>query len=120
MLINLTNHPYTDWSDVQKQSANHYGQVIDLPFPMIDPSWGTNELLELCNEYTNNIVSLKSDEPIVVHVMGEMSFTVLMVSKLIKSGIKCIASTSERYSETIEAGKKEVIFRFVRFREYSL
>lgn len=120
MLVNFTNHPYACWSKKQKEAAQQYGTVIDLPFPKIDPSWGVEKLIHLSDEYKNTIVSLAKGTKVTVHVMGEMSFTVLMVSLFIKSGIQCIASTSERYSEMIEVDTKQVKFRFVRFREYIL
>ena len=37
MLINCTNHPYEIWNDAQRKAAAAYGEVLDMPFPQIDP-----------------------------------------------------------------------------------
>lgn len=38
LLVNLSNHPYKDWSEDQKKAAEKYGEVQDMAFPEIDPA----------------------------------------------------------------------------------
>lgn len=118
MLINLTNHPYSRWSESQKQAAQAYGKVQDMPFPKIDAKANEQVIETLTDKYADKIKKIYVKEPITVHVMGEMTFTVSIVGKLQKLGILCIASTSERNVQEVEAGVKQVNFEFVRFREY--
>ncbi len=47
MLINLSNHPLSSWSEQQLQAATSYGKCIDLPFPDINPLWGEQEIEQL-------------------------------------------------------------------------
>ena len=39
MFINLTNHSSTNWSKKQRKAAEVYGQIIDMPFPVIQPTF---------------------------------------------------------------------------------
>ena len=48
MLINLKNHPSDKWTDDQKNGAIElYGELKDLPFPMVPTSAGVPEALML-------------------------------------------------------------------------
>lgn len=120
MLINLSNHPYSLWSEGQKQAAKLYGNVQDISFPKINAKANEQVIETLTNKYVDKIKKLAVRELVTVHIMGEMTFTVLMVSKLQKLNILCIASTSERNVQEVKAGVKQVNFEFVRFREYPL
>ena len=44
MFINHTNHPSQYWSDEQLTAAHQYGEVVDIPFPLIDPTLSSNEI----------------------------------------------------------------------------
>jgi hypothetical protein len=123
MLLNLSNHPSNSWSDIQIAEANkHFGQVVDIPFPHVDPNGDEHYICSLADLYFDICTEKLSnfpDENCAVHVMGELNFTFLLVSKLRNAGIKCIASTTER--NAIEKnGLKISEFKFVRFREYTL
>lgn len=123
MLINLSNHPKSNWSAEQTSAANKlYDEIIDLPFPQIDPyadedyiNLITDEYFNICKEKLNNTKSENS----AVHLMGELNFTFTLVCKLLKAGIKCVSSTTERNSVEKD-GLKISNFKFVRFREYKL
>ena len=39
MLINCTNHPYDIWNEPQRKGAAIYGEVLDMPFPVIEPDY---------------------------------------------------------------------------------
>lgn len=114
-LLNLSNHPINSWTEAQLAEAKKlFGEVIDMPFPAVPPDADERALQTLVDEYIDKILELA---PAAVHIMGEMTFTCRLVSKLKQVGIKCIASTTERIAEEFQ-GKKLVEFRFVRFREY--
>lgn len=121
MLINLSNHPSSKWSEIQiNQAEKLYKQVIDLPFPNIKPDLAEFEVDSLAKEYISQFILLLNDhenENNAVHVMGEYTLTYSIVSGLLKKGIKCISSTTERVVEE-ESDKKITIFRFIQFREY--
>ena len=115
MLLNLSNHPSASWSPAQLAAAGGESQVLDMPFPAVDPSGDEAYIESLADEYLANILSTKGVSA--VHIMGEMNFTFALVNKLKANGIKCLASTTNR--ETVEEnGVKISKFNFVRFREY--
>ena len=118
MLINLTNHPSARWSEKQKAAADEFGEIVDVPFPQVEASADEQIVKSLAKEYLEKIKKIVGDNPVVVHVMGEMTFTYSLVSLLKAEDIVCVASTSERIVNEIENGKKEVVFQFNRFRRY--
>ena len=118
MLINLSNHPSRYWDKKQIEASQGFGELIDMLFPLIKPDASDDELEELSKEYVKNIVSLGNPKSITVHIMGEMTFTFMVVAKLKKLGIKCIASTTERKTTYNDEGTKLSEFSFVKFREY--
>jgi hypothetical protein len=117
MFINLTNHSSTNWSKKQRKAAEVYGQIIDMPFPVIKPTFTKEDILSLVSEYTDRIVGMQGENK-VVHVMGEMTFTHNVVNALKDVGITCIASTTERNTIITLDSKKISEFKFVQFREY--
>ncbi len=122
MLINLTNHPYNDWSDKQKLAAkSRYGYVVDISFPEIAPQLTKQKVLEISKHYAKLCIDELRDDSLndkAVHIMGEMTFCYQVISMLKRQEIKCIASTSNRIVRELPNSTKEVIFNFVRFREY--
>lgn len=118
MLINLSNHPSRYWGERQREAAHCYGDVIDISFPAIAPNASNDELQVLAQACAERIVSLDEIENITVHIMGEMTFTYMVVAKLKELGIKCVASTTERKTTYSSDGTKQSVFSFVKFREY--
>lgn len=118
MLINLSNHPSRYWDKKQIEDSYKYGKLIDMPFPLIKPGASDDELEDLSKEYVKNIVSLGDPKVITVHIMGEMTFTFMVVAKLKELGIRCVASTTERKTTYNADGTKVSEFSFVKFREY--
>lgn len=116
MFINLTNHPSSGWSEEQKRAAKEYGEIIDVSFPEIGPDFTSKEVNELADKVVESI--RKMDDYPVVHVMGEMTMTYAIVSRLKAIGITCIASTTERNIVMMPDGRKVSEFKFVQFREY--
>ncbi len=128
MLINLSNHPSHLWSEAQRQAAiSKYHEIVDLPFPQIDPEAGILSISELVEDYTAKCLNLLefTDEldfdslNNAVHVMGEMTFTYNIVQKLEQKGVPCFASTTKRIVKE-EGGIKTSVFEFVQFRHYNL
>ncbi len=121
MLINLSNHPLEKWQKNQTETAKKlYGTLRDLPFPQINPNWDEDKVEEYAKLYFDEILAIleSSSEPAnAVHVMGELTFTFNLVTKLLKRNIECVASTTERQT-TEDNNSKLSVFNFVKFRKY--
>lgn len=114
MLLNLSNHPSSSWSERQLIAASQYGDIVDMPFPNIDP-YATIDQIKLLAE--NYLADIRKMDPTAIHLMGELNFTFCLVQLLLGLGYHCIASTSERMVEEKD-GKKIISFNFVQFRPY--
>lgn len=119
MLINLSNHPSSKWNKEQTEAAKRqFGEIIDLPFPAVAPDGDENYIAALADEYCNKVIELAGDAPVTVHLMGEMTLTFALVNSLADKGVTCVASTTERIVKEIDDDHKDVVFQFVRFRNY--
>ena len=118
LLINLSNHPSQDWHTNQLEAAQQYGVIKDLPFPDVSPALSEKDILPMVNQYVQKITSMGKDYQTTVHVMGEMTFTFAVVTRLKEMGIRCVASTTERKVTYTNDGVKQTEFQFVKFREY--
>ena len=118
MLINLSNHPSQYWGDRQMEAACCYGDVVDLPFPVVAPDADSQKLQIMAQDCVQKILSMGDVNSITVHIMGEMTFTFMVVTRLKELGIRCVASTTERKVTYTSDGVKQTEFSFVRFREY--
>lgn len=116
MFVNLSNHPSGGWSEEQLSAAKEYGEIVDIHFPNIEPSFTSTMVNSLADDIIKTITSIGKD--FVVHIMGEMTFTYAVVSRLKTLGITCLASTTERNTVITPDGKKVSEFKFVQFREY--
>lgn len=121
MLINLTNHPSSNWTEKQLKAANRkFGDVVDIPFPYISPFASSTQVQKKAKIYFDKILSLiknTKDKSNAVHLMGEFTFVFNLTLMLKKKKIPVVASTTKRLVEEKD-GKKIVDFDFVRFREY--
>jgi len=119
MLINLTNHPSCKWDQKQTETAERqYGEIVDIPFPIIMPEANETQVNTLVDECIEKINKIGKGRSFTVHVMGEMTFTVSMVKRLQAEGVTCIASTTERKVTELTDGKRVTQFNFVQFRRY--
>ncbi len=120
MLINCTNHPYEIWNEPQRKAAEFYGEVMDLPFPQIDPSAESEDLRKIAAEYAEKIEALK---PEAVLVAGEFTFQFMLVDKLLRDGVNVMTSCSKRVTEEVKrpdgTNEKRSVFLFERFRKYA-
>ena len=119
VFINHTNHPSAKWSDEQKNAAETFGKIFDVPFPDVPPDIDTAAVHELALNKLQDILKLN---PAAVLCQGEFNYTVAMAEELKRRGIPIMAATSDRVvSEVTEADgstKRVSVFTFVRFREY--
>lgn len=121
MFINFSNHPSSFWSEHQKEEASRYGQITDLPFPVVSPEADEITIEAMAEEYTKRISQIchpSQPNDVIVHAMGEMTLCYRVVKKLIQLGFTCVASTTERISQEFPNGEKTSLFTFVRFRKY--
>ena len=118
IFVNLSNHPSDRWEEPQRLAAEAYGEIKDIPFPVVDENASEEEVLRLCNQYLLQIKGLGSPQDLTVHLMGEQSFCYALISKLQAEGIRCVASCTERDTHVNEAGEKVSVFHFTRFRDY--
>ncbi len=118
MFINLSNHPSSQWSEAQTEAARRYGDIIDMPFPIVSPQANEDEVEALADEYRQKVLDLAQGQPVTVHVMGEMTFTVSLVLKLHETGISSVASTTLRVVSESSNGVKQSFFKFIKFRKY--
>lgn len=118
MLVNFSNHPSGKWSDEQKNAAlNQFGNVIDYPFPEIDPEASSSVVQRLAKQYFQKITQ-EFTENISIHVMGELTFCYNFICECDKHSIDCFASTTNRTVINNENGIKTTVFSFVGFRKY--
>lgn len=121
MLLNISNHPYSTWSDSQKDVARQFGNVHDIAFPELDPEWDSVKVFVTAQQFVERIKTeypARDSEKLTIHIMGEMTFTYAAVRLFQKSGFRCIASTTKRIVEQ-QSEKKVSYFKFVQFRDYS-
>lgn len=120
MLLNLSNHPFESWSEKQVLAAkSSYGEIINLPFPPVDPVATSEEVAQLALQYKDIIKNLcVGNASPTIHLMGEMTFSFLLASLLLKEGINVVCSTTKRIAQEDGFGKKVSQFEFVQFREY--
>ncbi len=120
MLINLSNHPSTNWLPKQKNAARKYGNIIDITFPNVPPEYGMADIQEMAVCLLQDIIELReqySEESVTVHLMGEQTLCFALLIRLKEAGISCLASATQRIA--VEEGNiKKTIFNFVQFRSY--
>ena len=117
--VNCSNHPSGGWLKAQKDAAEKYGTIIDIPFPAVKCNLTDQQMENLAEQMTAKIVEI---QPVAVMCMGEFVLCFRIVQKLKAKGIRVLASCSERKAvEHLEEDgtiRKESIFTFNGFREY--
>ena len=119
VFINLSNHRSDKWGDAQLSAARTYGEIIDIPFPMISPSANNEEIDALVREYLDKLSDIDISA---VMLQGEYVFVYRLVSALKSKGITVLSACSERkvmeHFDRDGRTQRESIFDFVQFREY--
>ncbi len=121
LFVNFTNHPSVKWDDLQLSKAEDYGEIVDIPFPIV-PANANEKTIRKIKEKCLAEINELDGEIAAVLVQGESSLVYGIVHELKKSRIKVLAACSERnvVERLNDKGEsvKETIFRFVRYREY--
>lgn len=118
MFINFSNHPSKNWSKKQIEQAQQYGEIFDISFPNVPPTYTKSQISTMAKKYVYEILE---KNPKCVLCQGEFSLAYSVISLLKEKNIKVVAACSERnVTEVITDGKcsKQVVFEFVGFREY--
>lgn len=119
VFINCSNHPSEKWCGAQRQEAEKYGTIVDIPFPEVDPVCTTEQVQALAEQICEKIDPYNAAA---VMCQGEFTLTYAIVSRLKKKGVIALAACSRRKTEETvkEDGsiQKKVIFDFEGFREF--
>lgn len=119
IFINHTNHPSEKWSAAQRQAAEAFGEIVDVPFPAIPPEWDEHQVAKLA---ASEAEELLAEHPAAVLVQGEFTYTYALIEHLRAAGIPALAACSRREAvETVAPDGSTVrtsTFRFLRFRRY--
>lgn len=115
MFLNLSNHPSDTWSPEQRAAAKALGGPIrDVSFPAVPPEYDTADVEAMATK-------LEEDLPPglrVAMVAGEPTLCALLVRRLQRRGVRCVAATTRREVEVLADGREARHFRFVRFRDW--
>lgn len=123
--INISNRSSSKWSSEQLNAAkelvaNQFNckpedvVIVDLPFPNVGPRDSATTIHRAATEHAATFEELSIMNPIIIHIMGEMTYVHNFVSYAINAGIRCCASTTERI--VTEDGTSS--FKFIQFRFY--
>lgn len=119
IFINYTNHPVKDWSEEQVSAAKKYAEeLVDIPFIVIDPDKDEDDIEKIADSELKKILKVAEGHDATVHLMGEQTLSFSLIKKLQGLGVRCVASTTKREVKDLGNNKREVTFRFVKFREY--
>ena len=119
MLLNITNHPSNKWSEEQMNGALNLAlDVVDIPFPNVDPKLSTEEVYKMADNLVQDIEKKYGINNICCLVQGDFTLTVALIFCLNYHEIPVYAATSERNTINNEDGSKTFIFNFNQFRNY--
>ena len=117
--LNISNHSSQNWDKNQRAAAEKYGQIVDLPFPLVSAEAGEQEIREIASTILEKAMAL---HPAAVMCQGEFTLTYRLVRSFLSAGIPCLAACTERdVTEKISAdgtSTKTSAFRFVKFRRF--
>ena len=118
VLLNISNHPSSTWNEEQMVAAASFGEIVDVPFPVIDETAESADVQAIADEYLVKVRALADGCQATIHIMGEQTFLYSMLYRLQHDGYRCIASTTKRIVDVMPDGSRKVTFCFSRFREY--
>ena len=120
MFVNFSNHSSDKWSLEQINEAKKYGEIVDIDFPILSPTFKEEDIKRIGDECVDIILSYN---PQVVMCQGEFTLIFYVVSKLMKEGVVCVAACTERVvTEKAQVDgiiEKESLFKFSGFRKYT-
>ena len=56
VFINPSNHPSNRWDEDQVKAAQSFGEIIDIPFPVIPANADEQDIEKLAAEYLDRII----------------------------------------------------------------
>lgn len=120
ILVNLSNHPSSAWSEKQKKVSEKYGKVYDVKFPYVNPNCSENDIKDLAHYTFAKVIKMKPDY---VLCAGEFTLVYALVDLFKKANVGVITSCSERIviDETVNKNGEVTAkkgYAFVRYREY--
>ena len=131
IFVNISNHPSSKWSKEQLDAAHRMGEIVDILFPNIPASASKEDVKKIACDVVSaayHVDGFDVEDSNFVLVQGEMSATYEMVQRFATlnymTGMTFIpvVACSERnvIEKQLDDGttKKEVVFKFVKFREY--
>ena len=96
IFVNFSNHPSSRWSEEQlKVAGQQYGEIVDVPFPSLDPCMDERAIAEIGEDCIEKIWELS---PCADMCQGEFTLTFYVVKRLINKGISYVSACSERSS----------------------
>lgn len=105
-------------------AQDQFGEVRDLPFPAVPITAKTEDISALAGEKVRIITTLlRAPGRHAVLCQGEFTLAFQVTLRLLRKGVTVVSAVSERrVTETVEKDvvKKEIVFSFSGFREYSL
>jgi len=119
-LINISNHPSTRWSDEQKEASKEFAsEIIDVPFPLVNPSANTAEICQLANDiFYKHIVPKRKN--CILMIQGEFSlrYALFMLCKANGFSIAIPTTKREVQEKFLPDGSviKQAVFKFIRWR----
>ena len=119
VFINLSNHPSCDWGKDQREEAEKYGSIVDIPFPNIPSGISSFELDRMIDGYVKQILAYGCPT---VMVQGEYIFSFRIANILKEKGCVALAARTDRQVKEVVSGDgvSEItrIFEFKGFMEY--
>ena len=117
--VNLSNHPSIQWPEDQLLAARNLGDVIDLPFPDVNPSWTLHEVSQIADGLVESLaVQFLDQEAPIVLVQGEMTLLYQILVRLKKKQWRALAATTQRDVHRLDNGTEIRRFVFCGFRDY--
>lgn len=117
--VNFSNHSSAMWNKKQREEAEKWGTIIDVPFPNISAEIDEDEIGLIATKCLGLIMEFN---PKAVMCQGEFTLVYAVVSELKKLGITVVSACSNRTAieEILPDGSSQKcsVFEFVRFREY--
>lgn len=119
IFVNFSNHGHMQWDEKQKEAANVYGSIVDMPFPVVPAIDDEEMIAKMAEFYTEDILRLR---PAAVMCQGEFTLAYGVINRLRKHGVTVLAACTERIVDEYvdETGQKvkKSFFRFICFRQY--
>ncbi len=123
ILINLSNHPSSKWSEEQKAG---WDEIVDIEFPNISADYDEIQVSKIVDKYLDRLVQLIPEikakgSDFNLMLQGEYTFCYMMfdILKFIESWNFWIPTTERIVIEEVKSDgsvDKKSIFRFVKWR----